>query len=258
MILTLLDKTITLIKLLPNTTNIGKNDSLLEESPQHEIKIKDGLYLSQSAITHKNFQTFIKETHYKTQAELDGGSKSIVNDQFVFQENLSWENSFPEPENPVTCIAYNDAKSFCDWLTQKEIDQKNIQSSDFIRLPTEQEWEYATACNSNEDNSTLDQLAWFIKNSNGKPHPVQTKQKNKWGFYDLLGNVSEWTQSDFTSYSKENSSNNIFNNNQNLKVIRGGSWASPIDKVSVTMRGRANIKSHCNYSGFRVLLETSK
>ena len=38
----------------------------------------------------------------------------------------------------------------------------------------------------------LDQHAWFWDNAEDKTHPVATKQPNKWGLYDMLGNAVEW------------------------------------------------------------------
>lgn len=256
--LTLLDNSINLIELPSGISKIGNNHSLPEEAPEHQITIRNGLFLSDSAITYKIFYQFIKDTSYKTQAERDGGSKIIENGQLVFQNNLNWKNSFSELETPVTCISYEDTQQFCQWITNKEITSKTILPTDTIRLPTEKEWEHAARCNSNIAELKINQIAWYADNAEGHPHQVKTKSPNQWGYYDLLGNVSEWTKSDFNSYSKENTNTELFINNQNLKVIRGGSWASPIDKISVTMRGRATINSHCNYSGFRILLEETE
>jgi formylglycine-generating enzyme required for sulfatase activity len=75
------------------------------------------------------------------------------------------------------------------------------------RLPTEAEWEYAaragtTTATYNGDsdaahlaceapNPVLDPIAWFCANTT-TTREVATKVPNRWGLYDVLGNVVEW------------------------------------------------------------------
>jgi len=78
-------------------------------------------------------------------------------------------------------------------------------------LPTEAEWEFASRGESSKQyyngsdvartdmlDANLDAIGWYFYNSSNEtyncclPHPVGLKQPNKYGLYDMLGNVSEF------------------------------------------------------------------
>jgi len=71
------------------------------------------------------------------------------------------------------------------------------------RLPSEAQWEYAcragttTGYNFGRDswnnNTTDNAFGWNSWNSNNKTHEVGKKTANNWGFFDMHGNVNEWT-----------------------------------------------------------------
>jgi formylglycine-generating enzyme required for sulfatase activity len=89
---------------------------------------------------------------------------------------------------PVINVSFDSVTMFCRWLA-KEANKK-------YRLPTEAEWELAArggvAGDWKTDSGKLDKTAWYAANSQGLTHPVATKAANKFGLYDMLGDVGQW------------------------------------------------------------------
>ena len=72
-----------------------------------------------------------------------------------------------------------------------------MDGSTGYRLPTEAQWEYAcragtsTAFNTNSNDVNFD-TGWYSANSKNTTHQVGLKPPNKWGLYDMHGNLFEW------------------------------------------------------------------
>jgi formylglycine-generating enzyme required for sulfatase activity len=101
------------------------------------------------------------------------------------------------PKNPATYVTWDDAVEFCKKLSENE--------AKTYRLPTEAEWEYAcragstTAYSFGDDATQLSEFGWwggFRDGGNTKTekyaHLVAQKPANRFGLYDMHGNVMEW------------------------------------------------------------------
>jgi len=131
-------------------------------------------------------------------------------------------------DRPVEIVTWNQAKEFC--------------SRYGVRLPTEEEWEFAARAGSTESRyGLIDQVAWYGSNSAGQRHPVGQKQANAWGLYDMLGNVWEWTES---SYSSE------------FNVLRGGSIYKDPSYIRASVRGKMGPGYKVGDVGFRCLRDS--
>ena len=86
--------------------------------------------------------------------------------------------------NPVDSVSWTEAKSFCErlsWILGKE-----------VRLPSENEFRQALG---RLRYVVLEEHVWSILDADGVAQPVGKKAPFASGFYDLLGNVSEWLES---------------------------------------------------------------
>jgi formylglycine-generating enzyme required for sulfatase activity len=126
---------------------------------------------------------------------------------------------------PVESISWNDAQVFVQRLGAK--------TGKSYRLPTEAEWEYAARAGSTtlysfgDDAGQLGQYAWYGRNSGGKTHPVGEKQANKFGLFDMHGNVSELIQDCYDSggyVGAPTDGRAVEGNFPCARVTRGGSW----------------------------------
>ena len=97
------------------------------------------------------------------------------------------------------------------------------------RLPTEAEWEFACRAGSTGPlYGDLNQISWNTSNSLNRTHPVGSKLPNALGFYDMIGNVWEWTNDWYAAdyyRSCENGATDPTGAAQNpFRTLRGGSW----------------------------------
>ncbi len=98
---------------------------------------------------------------------------------------VTYPAHFNGDDLPVENVSWDEAVEFCARLSK--LTGKNYH------LPTEAEWEYAARAGSKGPFAgNLDEMAWYVKNSAEKIHPVGQKKPNAWGLYDVHGNVWEW------------------------------------------------------------------
>jgi hypothetical protein len=148
----------------------------------------------------------------------------------------SWQNpGFAQGEDhPVVKVSWDDAKAFCAWLTQKERSEGKISENQSYRLPTDAEWSVAVGLNESSGGTTKDKdektpgvypwgTSWPPPSGAGNygkslgvdnydyTSPVGSFQANRYGLYDMGGNVWQWCE-------------DYYDGQSGARVLRGASW----------------------------------
>ncbi|HMN95936.1 MAG TPA: SUMF1/EgtB/PvdO family nonheme iron enzyme [Phycisphaerales bacterium] len=155
---------------------------------------------------------------------------------------------------PAMGMTHRAAERFCEWLS--------AVTGERFRLPSEAEWEHFAlagdpgdfACES--EPGCLDGIAWFLENSAGTTRPVATKAANRWGLFDVHGNVAEWVTS----------------SSGGRPIAKGGSYLDPGEQLAAgaSLRQKSTWNASdpqipksewwladCSFVGFRVVMESS-
>ena len=136
---------------------------------------------------------------------------------------------------PMTYVSWIDCQQFV----------RRLQSLTGLvfTLPTEAEWEYAAR--KNGDNSKYagsdnpDDVASYATNTEDKPMTIGKHEPNAMELYDMSGNVSEWCEDGAES----------------KKIIRGGSFMSSKEEITVTYADAASIETRSKAIGLRLVLK---
>ncbi len=192
-------------------------------------------------------------------------------------------SAFPECGDncPVDTVSWDQCMEFIRVLNQYERTTK-------YRLPTEAEWEYAcragtttaftsgpltqTACKPVDP--ALDSVGWYCANSGYKnppddlrPHPVKTKKPNRWGIYDMHGNVQEWCldackwrdilrgRVGATTDTYRDNIVDPLSTRGDRRIFRGGGWHQTPRYCRSAHRGYYKPVAKRNSLGFRIVKE---
>ncbi len=240
--------------------------------PRVEATIDEGLFMGRCEVTRRQFARFVADACYKTDAEKLGrgyGWNGEIWDEF---DDVDWRHPGFEQtdDHPVTCVSWNDAVAFCEWLGKKTGKQ--------VRLPREAEWEHA--CRA----GTTTKYAWGDNPHEGKgwcnvadltakktfdnwevfkfedgylfTAPVGTYRANAWGLHDMHGNVWEWCQDKHILVESDEPFDDRYPSGDTLRNLRGGSWLSSTARCRSGLRaGCPPLGWHCDFiTGFRVVI----
>ena len=186
--------------------------------PAHKVKLTKDWFIGETEVTQALWEAVMgSNPSYFGKNDPDRGSLPV--------ERVSWneicgEGGFLEKLNDVL--------------------QGQLPEGRKFRLPTEAEWEYAARGGHKSPkvqtmysgSGTIDEVAWYKNNSEGKTHPVKSLKANSLGLYDMSGNVWEWCSDRYGKTYYKDCSNNGANTvtdpqgpgTGSGRVVRSGDW----------------------------------
>lgn len=251
----------------------GHEDS---EEPQRRLRIDTGFALGRSEVSVGEFREFVSATKYVSDAEKIG-SATVYEEgtgRIADRRGMSWRNDYrgerADDDLPVVNVSWNDATAYLEWLSARTGKQ--------YRLPTEAEFEYTLRAGSStryawgdgdpdrlvgnftgEGDRSPSKRSWssaFLRYGDGfwGPAPVRSFAANRYGLFDMEGNVSEWVEDcwhdNYIRAPRDASA--WINPGCERHVIRGGSWGSDPDQVRSAFRIAARSDTRSARVGFRV------
>lgn len=229
-----------------------------EDETQRTVTFPDAFYLGKTEVTVRQFEQFVLETRYRTEAERGPSGGFGWNGQALVQSpNYSWKKpGYPQtPDHPVSVVTWYDAREFCAWLTRK--------TGRKCGLPSEAQWEYACRAGTSSGWYQTDPGAagWNRANAENQAHPVAQKAANAWGFFDMHGNVWEWCEDYYAPYDLNQRLNPLASNapanDKPRRVLRGGSWLKDPAGTRSAARYRNDPRSRNADNGFRVMAQAA-
>ena len=161
-------------------------------------------------------------------------------------------SKFKGLSKPVDHVSWDDCQEFIRKLN-------NLTGKNF-KLPTEAQWEYAARGGKKSNgyrysgSDIIRRVAWYESNSGKQTHDVGTKSPNELGIYDMTGNVYEWCNDWFGSYSSSSQTNPAGPSSGSDRVCRGGSVSTMVSCCRVSFRNRNSPDDPSGNVGLRLCL----
>jgi iron(II)-dependent oxidoreductase len=232
------------------------------ERPRHWVALEP-FWIDRYPVTNGAYLAFMDAGGYETHAWWSDAGWQWLQDarvrapKYWQRDGAAWSTRSMDiiervdPAKPVCHVCYYEADAFARWAGK--------------RLPTESEWEAAASWDpvagrartypwgdepATAELANVDQLSFGTARVGAYPRNVSPI-----GCQGMIGDVWEWTSSDFTgypgfvSYPYREYSEVFFGNE--YKVLRGGSWATRPGAIRNTFRNWDYPIRRQIFSGFR-------
>jgi len=239
----------------------GKNYCYDIELPEHRVFLEDYI-IDSFPVTNQQYQEFIDDGGYETfKYWLSDGWEKVKKNNWKAPKY--WEKIEEDwkvrdfrglhklnPVEPVCHVSFYEADAYCKWAGK--------------RLPNEAEWEKAACWDEISQQKTvfpwgndppsekkanlLESRLWGCTSVGSYPEGV-----SHYGCHQMVGDVWEWTSSEFTGYPGFKSGFDEYNDKwfTNQKVLRGGSFGTPKMSIRGSYRNFFRLDERWLFSGFR-------
>ena len=231
------------------------------EVPEHKTYL-NAYQIDTYPITNKQFMAFIDAGGYEDYRFWLSDGWDIVNEKkwdaplywqkiegYWYKKDFGGLNKI-SPDEPVTNVSYYEADAYSKWAGK--------------RIPTEAEWEKAASWNEDLEKKTIypwgdelpsDHTANLLESWNWAPCQIGSYPQGKsyYGCHQMLGDVWEWTSSEYVLYPGFRSKFSEYTDKWaiNQKVLRGGSFATPRSQIRNSYRNYFKPHERIPFSGFR-------
>ncbi len=239
----------------------GKDFCYDIELPEHKVYLND-YKIDAFPITCAQFTEFIEAGGYQNfKYWLSDGWSTVQKNKwespmYWYKKDGQWfTNDFCgnrkiNPDEPVCNVSYYEADAYCKWAGK--------------RLPTEAEWEKAACWNEEKHIKTL--FPWGNESPSEKHANLLESflwgcteigsfpaGQSHYGCQQMIGDVWEWTSSEFVGYPGFQSGFSEYNDKwfTGQKVLRGGSFATPQVSIRASYRNFFRLDERWMFAGFR-------
>ncbi len=181
---------------------MGRKTGPPQETPAHPVTVQPFL-MDRTEVSNTEYADFVRETNHTAPSHWIGTKPPFGQE--------TW---------PVVNVTVADATEFAAWRSKRD--------AVTYRLPTEEEWEYAA-----RNGERADLYPWgpdwkdgvaVLKDATPSSVGSRAEGKNRWGVFDLIGNVWEWTSSKASVYPGNKAA--VPRTMEEWVTIRGGCYVS--------------------------------
>lgn len=233
------------------------------EKPSHQTFLHD-FAIDRAPVSNGDFLEFMRAGGYQNFRWWFSEGWEVVNreqwaaplywelhdNEWMIRDFAGLHPAASKANEPVSHVSYFEASAFAKWAGK--------------RLPTEAEWEKAACLAASQNERAL--FPWgddpvdatkanLFENNLWSVAPIGAfpAGENAFGCHQMIGDVWEWTASDYVPYPGFKSEFDEYNDKWfvNQKVLRGGSFATPQLHIRSTYRNFFHAHERWMVSGFR-------